>query len=185
MHAATAFSVQKVSIMRSDDRIDQTDARLLTALNDAPRATMIALAERTGLSRNTVQARLARLEDGAALRPFEHRISAAALGYPLTAFITVQVAQRRLDEVASSLADIPEILQVQGVSGSTDLFVQSVAVDADDLYRIAGEILAVPGVERTNTSLVMRELVKYRITPLLRRAMEEPGSAGGTATELP
>lgn len=165
--------------MRSEDRIDQTDARLLMALSDTPRATMIALAQRAGLSRNTVQARLARLEEGAALRPFEHRISPAALGYRLTAFITVQVAQRRLDEVASSLADIPEILQVQGVSGSTDLFVQNVAVDADDLYRIAGEILAVPGVERTNTSLVMRELVEYRITPLLRRAMGAASPADG------
>ena len=38
--------------------------------------------------------------------------------------------------------------------------------------RIAGRILAIPGIERTNTSLVMRRLVDYRITPLLRRAAE-------------
>ena len=44
-----------------------------------------------------------------------------------------------------------------------------VATDADDLYRIAGQILAIEGVERTNTALVMRELVDYRLTPLIRR----------------
>jgi DNA-binding Lrp family transcriptional regulator len=48
--------------------------------------------------------------------------------------------------------------------------VHVVAADADDLYRIAGQILAIPGVERTNTALVMRELADYRITPLLRHA---------------
>lgn len=55
------------------------------------------------------------------------------------------------------------------VAGENDLLVHPIARDADDLYRIAGHILAIPGVERTNTALVMRELVSYRITPLLRR----------------
>ena len=50
------------------------------------------------------------------------------------------------------------------------MLVHVVAADADDLYRVAGQILAIPGVERTNTSLVMRRLVDYRITPLLRRS---------------
>ena len=52
--------------------------------------------------------------------------------------------------------------------------VHTVAADADDLYRIAGQILAIPGVERTNTALVMRELVSYRITPLLQRRAQRP-----------
>jgi hypothetical protein len=49
-----------------------------------------------------------------------------------------------------------------------------VAADADDLYRIAGQILAIPGVERTNSALVMRELVSYRIKPLLQRRAQRP-----------
>jgi hypothetical protein len=49
-----------------------------------------------------------------------------------------------------------------------------VAAGAEDLYRIAGQILAVPGVERTSTALVMRQLVDYRITPLLRRVAGRP-----------
>lgn len=153
----------------SDDRIDAIDARLLLALTEQPRATAIALAEQTGLSRNTVQARVARLEQGKGLNSFERRIDPAALGYPLTAFVTTQVTQRSLDEVAAALDGIPEVLQVHGVSGPTDLLVHVVAADADDLYRVAGQILAIPGVERTNTALVMRQLVGYRITPLLRR----------------
>ena len=93
----------------------------------------------------------------------------AMLGYPLAAYITTQVTQRQLDEVAAALASIPEVLQVDGVSGGIDLLVHVVATDTDDLYRIAGQVLAIPGVERTNTDLVMRELVSYRLTPLLRR----------------
>ncbi|GHG57080.1 Lrp/AsnC family transcriptional regulator [Amycolatopsis acidiphila] len=156
--------------MPNPDRIDATDARLLLALTEDPRATTIALAEQTGLSRNTVQSRLARLEER--LDSFQRRVPPKLLGYPLTAFVTTQVRQRLLDEVAAALADIPEVLQVQGISGQTDLMVHVVATDADDLYRIAGQILAIPGVERTNTALVMRELVDYRISPLLRHRAE-------------
>ncbi|MFC4530362.1 Lrp/AsnC family transcriptional regulator [Sphaerisporangium dianthi] len=155
--------------MPTDDRIDPTDANLLLALTEHPRATAIALAEHTGLSRNTVQARLNRLEQGRGLDSFERRIDPAALGYPLTAFVTIQVTQRELDDVAHALAGIPEVLQVHGISGPVDLLAHIVAADADDLYRIAGQVLAIPGVERTNTALVMRQLVDYRITPLLHR----------------
>lgn len=158
--------------MPSGRTIDPTDARLLLALADQPRATTIALAERAGLSRNTVQARLAGFEQHGALHSFERRVDPAFLGYPLTAFVTTQVTQRRMDAVAAALAAVPEVLQVHGLSGQTDLLVHVVAKDADDLYRVADQILVIPGVERTNTALVMRQLVDYRITPLLRRAAE-------------
>jgi DNA-binding Lrp family transcriptional regulator len=158
--------------MPNGNLVDSIDAHLLFALMDDPRATTIALAETVGLSRNTVQARLAKLEQNGALGSFERRIDPAALGYTLTAFITTQVVQRKLADVALALDDIPEVLEVHGLSGQSDLLVHVVATDADDLYRIAGQILASPGVERTNTALVMRELLGYRIAPLLRRVAE-------------
>ncbi|MFI8003509.1 Lrp/AsnC family transcriptional regulator [Streptomyces sp. NPDC086010] len=155
--------------MPSPERIGLTDARLLMALSAHPRATTVALAEASGLSRNTVQSRLTALDRTGAVGSFERCIDPAALGYPLTAFVTTQVSQRRLDEVARALAGIPEVLQVLGLTGDTDLLVQVVATDAEDLYRVAGQVLDVPGVERTSTALVMRQMVPYRLTPLLRR----------------
>jgi DNA-binding Lrp family transcriptional regulator len=155
--------------VRSADPVDATDARLLLALAESPRATVLALAQRVGLSRNTVQARLATLEARGVLTTFERRIDPAALGYPLTAFVTVQVTQRMLAEVADALDRVPEVVEVLGISGQTDLLVQLVARDADDLYRISGQLLATTGVERTTTSLVMRTLVEHRVAPLLER----------------
>lgn len=149
--------------------VDATDARLLRALAEAPRASVLALAERLGLSRNTVQARLAALEARGVLSSFERRIDPAALGYPLTAFVSVVVVQQALAEVAAALDRVPEVVEVLGLSGESDLLVQVVARDAEDLYRIAGALLATDGVERTTTSLVMRRLVEHRLAPLLDR----------------
>lgn len=149
--------------------VDRIDARILQYLTDEPRATTIAVAEHVGVSRNTAQSRLARLEKNGTLNSFERRVAPEALGYPLTAFVTTQVIQRMLDSVATALSGIPEVIEVHGISGPIDLLVHVVAADAEDLYRVAGQILAIPGVERTNTSLVMRQLVDYRIAPLLHR----------------
>jgi DNA-binding Lrp family transcriptional regulator len=152
------------------EAVDAVDARLLQALGEEPRATVVALAERLGLARNTVQARLQRLQDRGVLTDFARRIDPAALGHPLRAYVTTRVDQRRLDEVTAALARVPEVVEVVGLAGDDDLLVQVVARDADALYTIAGSVLAIPGVERTSTALVMRELVPYRLDPLLRRA---------------
>lgn len=150
--------------------VDAIDVRILSELNDDPRAPVISLADRAGLSRNTVQARLSRLEAERVLRPFERRIDPACIGYPLTAYILTNVTQRKLATIARALAAVPEVLEVLGLSGAVDLLVQVVARDADDLYRIAGQILDIDGVEKTTTSLVMRQLVEFRLSPLLEAA---------------
>ena len=100
-------------------------------------------------------------------------IAAADLGWEAVAVAlppTPHLDEGRLRAVLDDItAGVPEVVEVLGLSGPTDLLVQVVARDADDLYRIAGQLLATEGVERTNTSLVMRRLVEHRLSPLLQR----------------
>ncbi|ONM46988.1 Lrp/AsnC family transcriptional regulator [Nocardia donostiensis] len=153
----------------TDSMLDATDARLLLELVANPRATGVELAARLGLSRNTVQARLARWEAAGVLGSMERRVEPRTLGYRLSAFVAVVVDQHQLDSVVDELAEVPEVTEVCGMTGPTDLTVRVVARDADDLYRITGQILKIPGVQRTNMALVMRELVGPRTAPLLER----------------
>ena len=151
--------------------LDKTDTKLLRALCEDPHSTFVALAQKLGLSRNTVQARMARLEESNAFLSFDRRVNPVALGYQLTAFITVHVQQKRLAQIVAELSRIPEIVQAHGMSGPSDLLARVVCRDADDLFRIDGTILACEGVERTETSLAMGELIPFRITPLLERGL--------------
>jgi DNA-binding Lrp family transcriptional regulator len=150
--------------------LDVTDVRLLQALDEDPRASVMALSQRLGLARNTVQARLARLESGTALAPPSTRVRPEALGYRIEAYMTVQVAQRGLADVGAALGALPEVVEVTALSGAADLLVRVVAVDADDLWRLTEQVLALPGVERTDTALALRRLVDHRVEPLLQRA---------------
>jgi DNA-binding Lrp family transcriptional regulator len=157
--------------MSSVRNVDATDARLLLALSENPRATGLELAQRLGLSRNTVQARLTALEERRGIRPFDTRLQPQELGYPLTAFITAQINQHALTEVGDALAEVPEVIEVHGLTGATDLLVRVVARDPDDLYRIAEVVLGIDGIERTSIALSMREMVPYRTAPLLHRTI--------------
>ena len=57
------------AILRIMRNLDGTDLRLLGALAQDPRRTVVALAQKLGLSRNTVQARMSHLGAGAGI-PF-------------------------------------------------------------------------------------------------------------------
>ena len=93
MHCPAPGTVLTLRIMQP---LDGTDTRLLSAMARDPRRTVVALAQKLGLSRNTVQARMAQLEKKHVFLSFERRINPASLGYPLMAFISVHVQQQKL-----------------------------------------------------------------------------------------
>ncbi len=156
-------------IFRTMRLLDSTDTRLLLAMAKDPRRTVVALATALGISRNTVQARLTQLEKKSVFLSFERRISPAALGYPLMAFVHVHVQQQRLAEITAQLAGVPEVVEAHGLTGDADILLRVVAEDAEDLFRVNKAILAVPGVERCDTNLAMGELIPFRVSPLLER----------------
>ncbi|TKK00259.1 AsnC family transcriptional regulator [Plantibacter flavus] len=152
--------------------IDHLDARILTALDDDPSMTALALARSLGVARNTVHARLRRLETSGALAAPSRRVRLSALGYPLTAFIEISIRQDLATEAYAALESIPEIVEVHATTGDADLFAKVVAHDTEDLHRIAGVLLAAPGVVRTNTKVSLIEVIPYRASTLLDRLAE-------------
>ncbi len=150
--------------------LDATDLGLLIALAASPRATTVALSEQLQLSRNTVQARLASLEASGAFLSFERCIDQVALGYPLTAFTTIHAKQQQLATIAHDLHGIPQVVQAHGLSGPSDILVRIVCKSAEELFDVNARLLAIDGVERTETALAISELVPYRIAPLIAEA---------------
>ena len=158
---------------RTMSTLDRFDLELLAALSSDPRATVVALAERLGLSRNTVQARMARLERAGVFLSYERAISSSALGFPIEAFVSAIVRQADLPRITAELANVPEIVQVHGLSGQVDLLIRVACRDTQHLFDTDARILAIDGIERTETSLVMGEVIGYRVTPLMELAQQE------------
>ena len=153
--------------------LDHVDLALLDALADDPRETVVALSERLGLSRNTVQARMGKLDRAGVFLSYERAMAPAALGFPLEALLSVVVRQADLPRITAQISEIPEVIQAHGISGAIDLVVRVAARDTQHLFDIDARILAIEGVERSETSLVMEEVIGYRVRPLMGLARGE------------
>ncbi|MGH3326097.1 MAG: Lrp/AsnC family transcriptional regulator, partial [Streptomyces sp.] len=75
--------------------IDQLDGRLLELLAEEPRIGVLEASRRLGVARGTVQARLDRLKTAGVIRGFGPDVDPAAIGYPVTAFATLEIQQGR------------------------------------------------------------------------------------------
>lgn len=148
--------------------IDQLDARLIAVLAEEPKLGVLECSRRLGVARGTVQARLDRLAARGVITGFGPDVDPAALGYDVTAFVTLQIRQISGHvPVADQLAAIPEVLEVHTITGGDDMHCRVVARSNTDLQRVIDLIVEVHGVVRTSTVIALDTPVPYRVLPLV------------------
>ena len=156
---------------RSDDVLDSLDARLLLLLTDEPRLSVLECSRRLDVARGTVQARLNKLIERGVLTGFPPALDLAAMGYELTAFASVEIAQGRRTEVIDGLASINEVCEVHATTGGGDLLVRMVARSNADLQRVTDDLVNVEGVQRVSSSIALSTPIPSRIRPLLEQLL--------------
>ncbi|HEY2671924.1 MAG TPA: Lrp/AsnC family transcriptional regulator [Rugosimonospora sp.] len=151
--------------------IDRLDAQLIALLVEEPRIGVLECARRLRVARGTVQARLDKLTDRGVIRGFGPDVAPAALGYAVTAFVTLEIAQSRgHDPVSTHLGTIPEVLEVHTITGSGDLLCRIVARSNSDLQRVIDQAVSYHGIVRASTIIALAEQIPYRTLPLVRAA---------------
>ena len=149
--------------------IDGLDAALIELLAAEPRVGVLEASRRLGVARGTVQARLDRLRDRGVITGYGPDVDPAALGYEVTAFITLEIRQAGgHDPVAEWLGAIPEVLEAHTITGTGDLLCRVVARTNTDLQRVLDAIVSVEGVVRSATVISLATQLPYRILPLVR-----------------
>jgi DNA-binding Lrp family transcriptional regulator len=154
--------------------IDQLDATLIELLAAEPRVGVLEASRRLSVARGTVQARLDRMRDRGVITGYGPDVDPAALGYEVTAFITLEIRQAGgHDPVAERLAAIPEVLEVHTITGPGDLLCRVVGRTNADLQRVLDAIVSAEGVVRSATLISLATQVPYRILPLVRAAASD------------
>jgi DNA-binding Lrp family transcriptional regulator len=148
--------------------IDRVDSGILALLIDNPRTGLVEVARQLGVARGTVQARLAKLEARGALTGMG--VDPAQLGYPVLAFVFLEIVQGRLDEAVATLDEIPEILEAFGTTGPRDLICRVVARDNGHLQDIINVILHAGPVRRSTSYIAMSTQIAPRTLPLVKAA---------------
>jgi DNA-binding Lrp family transcriptional regulator len=142
--------------------LDAVDERLLAALAAFPRAGMLQLAREVGVARNTVQSRYDRLIAAGVITGFGPDLDLRRVGFAVSAFVTLEISQRRETAVDQHLLDIPEVVEAYMTTGPSDLLCRVVARDNDHLGQVLSRILEIPGIARTTTSLILATRIAPR-----------------------
>ena len=155
--------------------IDELDHRIVEIFTREPRVGVLECSRRLGVARGTVQARLDRLMRVGVIRDWGPTLDPAALGYPVTAFVTLEIRQHHPsraahDAVAEHLATIPEVLEAHTTTGAGDVLARIVARSNADLQRVIDRVLGFEGVVRASTVIALDTQIRSRVLPLLREA---------------
>ena len=152
-------------------RVDGLDAALIELITAEPRVGVLEASRRLRVARGTIQARLDRMQDRGVITGYGPDLDPAALGYEVTAFITLEIKQAGgHDPVAERLAAIPEVLEVHTITGPGDMLCRVVARTNADLQRVLDAIVSAEGVVRSTTLISLAAQVPYRVLPLVRAA---------------
>jgi DNA-binding Lrp family transcriptional regulator len=175
LHKSASKMTHTLANMTIEAGIDALDARLIELLEAEPRIGVLECSRRLGVARGTVQARLDKLTERAVVRDFGPRVEPAALGYPVTAFVTLELRQAVGHEhMAQRLGKIPEVLEAHTVTGQGDMLCRIVARTNAELQGVIDRVLASEGVQRATTVIALAEQIPYRTLPLVKQAAGEP-----------
>lgn len=147
--------------------LDALDVDLLAALAEHTRVGVLELSRTLRVARGTVQSRLDRLEEAGVIRGYEPDIDVVEAGYGVHAFVTLEIAQGALHEVAEELAAQPAVLEAYATTGSSDVICRLAAASHDDLQKILLALNQSRYIARTTSIIVLSDVVRRRTIPLL------------------
>jgi DNA-binding Lrp family transcriptional regulator len=163
--------------------IDQLDVEILGMLTRNARAGIAELAAGLGVSRNTVQLRIRRLEGEGILLGFHPIINLSAIGVPVQALVTLEIDQRVMARIVQGLKSLPEVLEVKIQAGREDLLVHVAIGSLEGLQVLTAAIVEIDGVRKTTSTFTVATPIPYRVQPLLNEVTKEAG--WGRSTPAP
>ena len=137
--------------------MDSLDSKALVVLMHNGRATWAELGEALALSAPSAADRVRKLEQQGVIRGYTALIDPAALGYTLTAFVSVTLAnQRNRAAFLKGIQKLDEVVECHHVSGDDDYLLKVRCRGTQDLDRLlAIELKEKIGVARTRSTIVL------------------------------
>lgn len=169
-------------MLHDDDsaaRLDRLEAAIVRILERESRMSILELSRQLGVSRTAISERLARLIEQGVIRGFHARIDYAWLGYPLTAFVGLEVTlPQQLPEIIRALTSLPEVEDIHATTGQNDLLLKVRARSTDDLQRsLLPRIHAIPGTRRREMVLALSTYLEGAPVGMPRQDSEPGGIA--------
>lgn len=143
---------------------DAKDKQILALLQLNARLSTADIARQVHLARSTVQERIKRMEQAGLIEGYAVKLNADLL--PKTAIqsrVALSVKASHFNNVIRALELMPEVLSCETVSGQFDLMLKAQTTSPDKHDQLVEKIGELNGVERTESSIILREFFKRSI----------------------
>ena len=142
--------------------MDEKDLEILRELQKDGKAKIKKIAKKLGIPMSTVHHRILRMEKGGIIKKYMAVPDYRKIGLPVCFYVLVNVSYGEAtsqEAVARKIRKIPNVLEVNIVSGELDIIVKARAADIEDLGKsVLDKMRNIRGVLKTVTSVVMREM---------------------------
>ncbi len=142
--------------------LDDSDRRILRAIQARPEITMRELGEVTGLSHSPCWRRLQRLQEEGAVSPRRFVIDPEAVGFEILVLCFVKITHHQRDRLRAfeeAVESVPEILQCHSLSGEYDYVLQVIATSVRHYEAVVkNAIVELPNVQSVNTSFTLKRV---------------------------
>jgi Lrp/AsnC family leucine-responsive transcriptional regulator len=143
----------------ANQKIDDTDRRILNVLQKQGRISNADLAERVNLSASACHRRVQRLEDEGWIKDYVALLDPRKVNVPATIFVEITLsaqADEVLEAFEKAVARIPDVLECHLMAGTADYILKVVAENTDDFARIHRQYLTrLPGVAQMQSSFAL------------------------------
>ena len=142
--------------------MDNIDRKILTILQDNARTPLKVIAEQVFLSSPAVSARIERLEAAGLITSYQAQLSAAAMGYQIKAFISLEVEPRQKPEFYPYIEKCPNVMECNCLTGDYSMLLKVCFHTTQELDQFINQL---DQFGRTRTQIVFSTPVEHRGIP--------------------
>ena len=150
--------------------LDETDRRLLRALQRRGRMSNAELSDAVNLSQSACHRRVQRLEREGVIAGYVALLNPRMVGCRALVLVEITLSGQTddvLDAFEAAVARVPEVLECHLMAGAADYLLKVVAEDSEDFARIHRRSLAtLPGVQTMQSSFALRTVRQTTALPV-------------------
>ena len=135
--------------------MDDTDRNLIALLRKNARASLSELAAQSGITRATVRARMARLEQAGEVLGYQVTLKGDVSHDPVRGLMMLGIEGRGADRITRHLTGFREVRAVHSTNGRWDMIVEIGTDSLEALDRVLAEIRRLDGVSTSETNLLL------------------------------
>ena len=146
----------------AQNKLNETDKRILNQLQANARITNTDLAREVGLSPSPCLRRVRDLEQTGIIDRYVALLNPSAVGLPVSVFVQVTLerqVEKALESFEAAVMKRPEVMECYLMTGDADYLLRVVVASIDDYERfLVTELTTIPGVASIRSSFALKQV---------------------------